>query len=206
MSVSTNTPLRTRLRQATWDALLDAAAVVFARDGAAVRIEDVAAEAGVAVGTVYNYFADRTELIRAVLESRTKGLLADLDAVVQSAESGTAGFEQALTRFVEAMIQHVEANRVLIAAILDEQLQHGMDAKAVSHRESKFEQILARAEVLMSKGLKAQALRKGEPAVYAALLLGMFRGLVMGSLAKHGAKVSPHAGTIVEMFLKGAGR
>lgn len=205
MSLS-STPLRTRLRQATRDALLDAAAVVFARQGVAVRIEDVAAEAGVAVGTVYNYFADRTELIQAVLESRTRGLLADLDAVVQSTESGASGFERGLTQFVEAMIQHVDANRVLITAIMDEQQQHGIDAKSVSRRESKLEQITSRAEQLMSKGLRSQVLRKGEAAVYAVLLLGMFRGLALGALAKQDPKLTPHATTIVEMFMKGAGR
>ena len=79
-------PLRDRLRQSTRDAILAAAATTFnGRDANAVRMEDIAAAAGVAVGTLYNYFRDRNALVAAVLQARTQGLLDALDDVVAAA-------------------------------------------------------------------------------------------------------------------------
>ena len=50
------------------EALLDAARTVFSRDGyAASSVDDVAAEAGIAKGTVYLYFKSKEELYLAAL-------------------------------------------------------------------------------------------------------------------------------------------
>lgn len=199
--------LRARFRSATRDALLDAAADIFARQGAAIRMEDIAAAAGVSVGTVYNYFADRAELVQAVLESRTRGLLADLDAVLQQeSPAGAAAFDATLFRFVEALMQHFDANRALLTAMLEQQQDHGMDAKAVSRRNSKLEQVTARAEQLMARGISIGALDTGDAAVYAALLVGMIRGLVLSALARRERSIALHARAVVDVFLKGAGR
>ena len=49
-------------------AILDAARAVFSRDGyAASSVEEVAAEAGIAKGTVYLYFSSKEELYLAAL-------------------------------------------------------------------------------------------------------------------------------------------
>ena len=72
--------LRDRLRESTRDAILDAAATAFNTGGAsAVRMEDIAAGAGIAVGTLYNYFRDRQTLVATLLRSRTQVLLDALD-------------------------------------------------------------------------------------------------------------------------------
>lgn len=74
--------LRTRIRTATREAILGAAAELLGRDSASqTRMEDIAARAGVAVGTVYNYFEDRTALVSALLETRTTTLLETLGEI-----------------------------------------------------------------------------------------------------------------------------
>ena len=200
--------LRDQFRSATRDALLDAAAAAFERNGPAnVRMEDVAAAAGVAVGTVYNYFSDRAELVRAVMESRTRGLLADLDAVLRDdGGKGADEFPRQLTRFVEAIGQHLDANRVLLTAMIDEQHERGIDAKAMSRRQTKLSQILERAEALMASGIRARTLAKNDPAIYAALLIGMIRGLALSTLSKRGDLMAGHVDEVVNLFLKGAAR
>ena len=56
--------LRDRMREATIQALLAAAEKTLVTDGIqAAKIETIAAAAGVAVGTVYNYFEDRDHLL-----------------------------------------------------------------------------------------------------------------------------------------------
>jgi AcrR family transcriptional regulator len=200
--------LRKQFRVATRDALLDAAAATCERSGPAnVRIEDVAAAAGVAVGTVYNYFADRAELVDAVIESRMRGLLTELDAILNRAGGKTPEeFPQTLTRFVDAISRHLDANRALFTAVIEKQQQHGIDAKAMSRRQTRVGHILARAETLMASGIRAQVLTRNDPAIYAALLIGMIRGLALSALSTRDARMGSHVDQVVKLFLKGAAR
>src|SRR5579884_4031124 len=64
----------------TRDRLIAAAAEVFAEDGvAAARLEDIAARAGFTRGALYWNFADKQELLHAVLDSFATGALADAE-------------------------------------------------------------------------------------------------------------------------------
>jgi AcrR family transcriptional regulator len=196
----------------TRDAILEAAAAVFAAGGAAnARMEDIAAEAGIAVGTVYNYFEDRTALVTALLEIRTRALFDALDAAVESdgapgSSQAGQGFDVELERFVAPLARHFDANRSLLNVLLEEELHRGIDAKAASRRRTVLQEVLVRAERLAAKGIRTHALQKGDPAVYAALLVGMVRGIAMSALARQEASFADGARDIVRVFLKGASR
>lgn len=58
--------------QANHDRLLEAAARVFARDGADTSLKSIAAEAGVGIGTLYRRFPTREDLIEATYRSETE--------------------------------------------------------------------------------------------------------------------------------------
>ena len=63
------------------NAILDAAERVFAEHGFHVaRIQDVAKQARIGVGTVYNHFEQKEDLLLALLEDRTGEVLACLAA------------------------------------------------------------------------------------------------------------------------------
>jgi AcrR family transcriptional regulator len=194
--------LRGRFKAATRDAILEAAASVCARDGAAqLRMEEIAASAGVAVGTLYNYFQDRSALVRALLELRTVTLLEGLDA----ASHGEAPFLERLAAFVQALGDHFEANRYLLGVLLGEETSQGHEAKAVSCRKSVTQEILVRAEALMCDGVRARALRDGDPAAYAVMLVGMVRGMViMRTLSAGTVPLTDTAPEMVRVFLHGA--
>ncbi|MEZ5420365.1 MAG: TetR/AcrR family transcriptional regulator [Vicinamibacterales bacterium] len=200
--------LRRRLKLATRDAILDAAAAAFASDGAGhVRMETIASRAGVAVGTVYNYFTDRTALVNALLETRTQGLIDALDATsAGGAASPAERFTAELDGFVAALARYVDANRSLLNVLLEEEAQRGIDSKSAQRRRSVLGQVLERAERLMTRGMKARALQKGDPVVYASLLLGMVRGIGGASLARRDGRVADSTGAIVRIFLHGAAR
>lgn len=204
--------LRDRLRGATREAILEAAAAVFSAGGATqARMEDIAASAGVAVGTVYNYFEDRTALVTTLLDARRRDMFEALDAAVSPGSAGGAertsrGFEAELERFVAPLARHFDMNRALLSVLLDEELHRGVDAKVASRRQTIQQEVLDRAERLMAKGIRSHALRKGEPRVYAALLVGMVRGVATAALAHPEARVADSAREIVRVFLKGAAR
>src|SRR4051812_44240595 len=54
--------------------ILAAAAEVFAERGLGVSLDDIAAAAGVGVGTVYRRFPDKDALIEALLEEKVRGI------------------------------------------------------------------------------------------------------------------------------------
>ena len=201
--------LRDRLRESTRDAILDAAASAFNAGGAsAVRMEDIAAGAGIAVGTLYNYFRDRQTLVASLLRSRTQVLLDALDAAadVDRRSDGPSGAHVTaeLRQFVATLVAHWDANRVLLTLMVEDLLQRGADATAVNRQHTVATQLLARAQKLMGRGIEAGLLHPADTGVYAAMLLGMVRGVVVTSVVRGDTGFAHQSDQIVRVFLSGA--
>src|SRR5262249_4885543 len=128
-------PLRERLREATRQAILAAAEQTFGERGIhATRMEDVASRAGVAVGTLYNYFSDKKHVITALLDRNRAELVSRLDAAMAPAASASDSapslrsgvraqrlpFEEMLAAWFDAILAHIEAHRALFVAFLEE--------------------------------------------------------------------------------------
>src|SRR5438309_11778366 len=79
--------------------LIDAAREVFARRGTEASLDDVAKHAGLGVGTAYRHFANKHELLKALM-SHT------IDQVIDAAETAASTKDpwQALVAFLEAML------------------------------------------------------------------------------------------------------
>lgn len=201
--------LRDRLRESTRDAILDAAASAFNAGGAsAVRMEDIAAGAGIAVGTLYNYFRDRQTLVASLLRSRTQVLLDALDAAAdadrQADGPSGAHVTAELRQFVATLVAHWDANRVLLTLMMEDLLQSGADATAMNRQHTVATQLLARAQKLMGRGIEAGLLHPADTGVYAAMLLGMVRGVVVTSVVRGDTGFAHHSDQIVRVFLGGA--
>ncbi|WP_306305788.1 helix-turn-helix domain-containing protein, partial [Microbacterium sp. B19] len=71
-TIMTPTPARAARADARQNlaALLDAARTVFARAGVDAPAREIAAEAGVGVGTLYRHFPNRAALVAAVFTTR----------------------------------------------------------------------------------------------------------------------------------------
>lgn len=77
---------RQQASQARRQAILDAALDVFIAEGfAAARLDDIAARAGVAKGTIYLFFSDKEDLFEQVVLGAIGPVLADLAAVADRA-------------------------------------------------------------------------------------------------------------------------
>ena len=71
------TPAQQRSRD-TVDVLLEAAAQVFRREGVAATTNRIAERAGVSIGTLYQYFADKYALLYALAERHVRAAAAAL--------------------------------------------------------------------------------------------------------------------------------
>src|SRR5580658_6096915 len=88
------------------NAILDAAEAVFAERGFhGARIQDIAERARIAVGTVYNHFSQKDDVLSALLEERTEGLLEQVRAGGDDAK----GFRPRLEARVGRMLEYVRA-------------------------------------------------------------------------------------------------
>src|SRR5437773_2112800 len=86
-SVRTKTPLQS-------DKMLDAAARLFGTQRFhEVRMEDIAAEAGVGKGTLYRYFSDKDELYLALLKRSSGQFVGRLQEAVERAAGARARLE-----------------------------------------------------------------------------------------------------------------
>ena len=194
--------LRDRLREVTYDAILNAAAKVFAEQGLhAAKMEAIAAEAGVAVGTLYNHFNDRKALVEALVAARREKLLGKLDAALAAGKGQPFG--EQLRLFIGALVEHLETHRALLTILSESET-----AKlGVVHPRETMKSTYDRVHELVRRGLSSKALRKDDADLYPTLLMGMVKGCMLRQLHDEvpAASVEERTGQLVRFFLKGAG-
>lgn len=84
--------------------LLDAAAALFLSTGVDVPVRDIAARAGVGVGTIYRHFPTRAELVIAVYQHQIEGCAGAAAALLASCASPHAALGQWMQLFVDFLV------------------------------------------------------------------------------------------------------
>lgn len=104
-------PLRADARRNV-DALLAAAKAVFAASGVDAPVREIAAKAGVGLGTLYRHFPRRSDLVTAVFRH-------EVDACADEAPALAARYEpgEALERWLNRYADFIAAKRGLAAAL-----------------------------------------------------------------------------------------
>jgi AcrR family transcriptional regulator len=194
--------LRDRLKEATRSAIVDAAEAVFSRDGVqSARMEDVAGAAGVAVGTLYNYFEDRTALLQALLETRRTELLARIDAALADR---SPPFERRLQAFLAATFEYFQEHLGLFALHMEAEL---VLRSRASRERPLLQAVFDRTARLTKDGVTSGALRGDDAELYPAVLMGMLRGLFMRHIYGIGGPPTPDAAQrLARLFLRGVGK
>ena len=193
-------PLRRRIREATREALLSAAEATIASRGLHnTRIEDIAVAAGVAVGTIYNYFADRQTLVEALLLARRQEMIAKIGEALE--RSRGLSFTDRLELFVRTAVEQFEAHRPLFALLVEQELS---DLRRGKRPGNPFQELAREAADLVRYGIEEQVLEAEGADCYPLLLLGMIRGLIASSLYRKPASLSPLVPVVTRVFLDGA--
>ncbi|MDQ7803578.1 TetR/AcrR family transcriptional regulator [Amycolatopsis sp. A133] len=84
--------------------LLDAAAAVFVASGVDAPVRDIAAEAGVGMGTVYRHFPTRADLVIAVFRHQVEACAEAGPALLASHESPYVALTQWIDLFVDFLV------------------------------------------------------------------------------------------------------
>ena len=109
-------------------AILDAALVEFERHGfRRVALDDVARRAGVSRTTIYRRFANRDELVTAVIEHENVVLFGDIAAELANAAPQSNYYVEAFTQSILMFRRHRVLNRMMTeepALVLELAAQH----------------------------------------------------------------------------------
>jgi AcrR family transcriptional regulator len=154
------------------EAILDAALVELERHGfRKVALDDVARRAGVSRTTIYRRFANRDELVGAVIERENVALFADIAAELKSAQPQSNYYVEAFTLSIMRFRRHRVLNQMIVddPALAQEMLHR--------HYGAAVERMATALRVIFPDGF---AERIGAPAVndladtilrYAAMVL-----------------------------------
>jgi AcrR family transcriptional regulator len=188
------------------NAILDAAETVFAEHGFhGARIQDIAERARIAVGTVYNHFADKAEVLAALLEERTQEILAQL----LPREDDPAGFRARLQARIARMLAYVNAHRAFFSIANEHGLFAGHaapGARAASRPLNKVEKFRAVFLALVEEGIASGDLEPLPAEALSRFLGGTMRAFVLSSIDEGDADPAEHAAMTVDLFLHGAAR
>ena len=170
--------------QRNQQALLAAAAAVFVTSGVDAPIREIAARAGVGIGTIYRHFPTRADLVVAVYQHQVEACAEAGPVLLASASSPFAALAQWVDLFVDFLVT-----------------KHGL-ASALQSDSSGFESLHAyfldrlvpACQQLLDAAVDAGEIRPGMPA------LELMRGI--GNLCiGHDSRYDPRR--LVELLLQG---
>jgi len=134
-------------REARREALLDAADRIVQRDGPAVSMASIAAEAGITKPILYRHFGDKSGLYAALAERHTARLLEVLQAAL--AAGGTA--RQRVERTIDAYLATIEAEPQVYRFLV-----HSSEFPAAAVTHGRVQTFLRRFSELLAQGITAE--------------------------------------------------
>lgn len=200
--------LRERARDLYREAILEAAEQVFADRGfAGTRMADVAKAAGIATGTLYNYFDNKQAVLCSLLDHLSEVFQVRLQAVY---DDNTDPLER-ITALVHASYELIESHRAMPAimqefgAVSEAHLSR-IGGEVGEVMEQCYAVYVARYDVAITAAVRAGRLRKDIPAVdLTAFLTGAMNGFLRAwILSGYTRSLSASARTVMELFLAGA--
>jgi len=166
-------------RRKTWEVLtrqgiLDAAIGLLMQDGIqGLTMERVAAEAGVAKGTLYVYFKNKEEILDAAVETSFEPLIGELSALLnddQAPDSKLAEFSLCHLRFFD---EHRDLIRVIF---YDRERTH---SEKNHYTDERYRNIVRQVAGVLDEGVRRGLFVSLDSAKIAAMFIEANMGMVM---------------------------
>ncbi|MDZ7615823.1 MAG: TetR/AcrR family transcriptional regulator [Patescibacteria group bacterium] len=186
-----------RRKTLTKEGIYEAAVAVLVRDGVETpTMERVAEEAGVATGSVYNYFENKLKLLEFVYERTIAPLKDGADAVLDS--EGTAA--EKLHAFVIAFLSYLNTRRGLFHFLFTEHAIHKLIGASAADGSRRLAEIIR-------QGIGEGAFRPVDSEFYGTLLFGGLRQMLEEQMGNNRRwAIEDMAQTIVTFYLHGLTR
>jgi TetR/AcrR family fatty acid metabolism transcriptional regulator len=187
-------PARAGLRA---EILRTAEAEFMGRDFHAVVMDDIAKRCGVGKGTLYRYFANKQELLQAVMRDGLITLKQQIHGTIESASPPA----EKLAGIVGAILAHFLARPGLARIVDREEGKRGVSQTRWFRSRAEVARLLAK---VIADGIRDGAFKPVDPRLAAEMLLGMIR-----AMNRYGAAQTPIAvvtRTVMSVFLTGITR
>ncbi len=189
------------------DAILSAAERVFGRsDFASAKMADIAREAGLAAGTLYNYFENKEQIFQSLMEARGDEFLKRLEAVFAEPSEPI----ERLRRSIQVGLEFLEAHQGMFQIFMELGAMSDWSLRRVCGEtaQARHERSIALHEKAIREGMTAGVLRRDIPAeMQAAFLIGAMQAFVKSWLSAKGPRprlgLSGHTPTILSLLLDG---
>lgn len=196
--------VRQRARDMYRDSILEAAERVFAARGfAGTRMSDVAREAGLGTGTLYNYFKNKQDIFRCLLEMHISGFFAALER----AQGEPAAPLEQLRTLVRATLEQLEQQRAIFAIFIElgAVTESGIRRVGGDLAEQSYRRYLHIFERVIGVAVDAGQLRSDiAPDELTALLTGSINGVVRRwFMSGESDSLAASADRILDVFLNG---
>jgi TetR/AcrR family transcriptional regulator, mexCD-oprJ operon repressor len=177
------------LRDLTAAAIIDSAATILVERGEAASMEEIASSAGIGRATLYRYFPNREELLRAMAAASVQ----ELAARVKEADLDTVPFEEAIARLARGMIATGSKYTYL----------SGAGVKRTDAYPDVDVQVIEPIRALFRRAIADGSLRDEFPA---DVLVDLFSGLIKGALDATARRrgIEESAAAVTTLFLHGA--
>lgn len=186
--------IRKTAREAVRLAILDAAEELIAKQGLhAAALVQIAKRAGVAVGTLYNYFTDREALIRGLFESRRATLRPRLLAAIAAGHD--LAFEPRLRSFIRRVLEAFESHRSFLKIAIEN--EHAKPSGSTTPQD-----LLAGARDLVASGVREGAIAADKAELLPLMITGTVKTIAVHRL-QTGGELTGDADAIVSILLAG---
>jgi TetR/AcrR family fatty acid metabolism transcriptional regulator len=170
------------------------------------RMSDIASEAGISYGLVYHYYKNKEDLFDAIIDRWWEGLFQIMDNLKRKDCPADDKLRQIISYFLDTYQRNPELVNVFVTEI------SRSTANLTQERLERFKSFMSLTEAVIKEGQKKGVLRDDLRARYLTyIFLGALETFVSTMVladerVKGDAQKERIAGSILEVFLNGAGR
>ncbi len=159
------------------DVIRQAAVRIFSRKGFYnARAEEIAHEAGIAVGTIYNYFASKEEILLSIFKAEFEQRM----QVFRNLLTSDLPVPEKITQILQDHFSRLSEHGDLAALLIQERFNpgEGFRAKLVAL----YKEMISHIEQLIQEGIEKNWVRECHPRIIAYALLGVVESLSVYAL------------------------
>jgi AcrR family transcriptional regulator len=154
------------------EALFEATIAILRTHGVEdLTMDRVAAEAGIAKGSLYRYFRSKRELLEFVHAKVIDPLFRDLDETIARQESAL----EKLTWLLRTLLEHVARHGQVHKLLFEDDAAHAL----LQSSERRTSEVASRQLAnVFRQGIEEGVFRPGDPLMYAIIYLGICKGIL----------------------------
>ncbi|HSN28644.1 MAG TPA: TetR/AcrR family transcriptional regulator [Kofleriaceae bacterium] len=179
--------------------IIEAAKSVFAEAGYhGASIHAIIERAQIARGTFYLYFESKAAVFDSILDEAMRELRVRIKRIDVETPNAVPP-QQQLREQVIATLEYIVRDRALATLLLS--AGHTPDAEAAERLDHFFGEVRDLLERAMESGMEIGLLRKVDPQLAAAAMLGMFRGVVEQLTTSRQTDLPPIENVVAEVLM-----